>query len=112
MAILLDDADACKCRDYAIFSGTAVPECNVRENCSEIVQGLIKNELKINVSNHDISTVHRLGPKPRTQEPDKRPIIAKFCRRDVKGEILVASRRQAKQPNSPIGTGGSEAKPD
>ena len=96
MESLVDDADAYERRDTVIFSGPAIPECNIRENCSEIIQGILKNEMKINVSNHDISTVHRLGPKPRTQGPDKRVIVAKFCRRDLKGEILTASRRQNK----------------
>ena len=34
-----------------------------------------------------------MGSKPKTQRPDTRPIIAKFCQRSTKNDILDASRK-------------------
>ena len=94
-----DDADAYERRDTVIFSGPALPDGTTTENCSDIVRNLTKTELKINLSCGDISTVHRMGPKPLNQAPDKRPIVVKFCRRDIKRDVVAASRRQARPPS-------------
>ena len=42
----------------------------------------------------EISTAHRLGIKPTTQTPDRRPFIMKLCRRDTKKELLRAAKEQ------------------
>ena len=39
-----------------------------------------------------MSVSHRLGSKPRQQGQDTRPIIVKFCRRDVKYSIRHSCR--------------------
>ena len=44
----------------------------------------------------EISTAHRLGKKPASQQPDKRSIIVKFCRRDTKNDVYRSSRNQAR----------------
>ena len=45
-----------------------------------------------------MSVAHRLGKKPATQAPDRRNLIAKFCRRDIKHDLLKACRAM-KPPN-------------
>ena len=45
---------------------------------------------------NDINTVHRLGQKTPNQSADKRPFIIKFCRRDLKREVIQASKKQTR----------------
>jgi len=49
------------------------------------------------IDSKDISVAHRLGKNPDSQRPDRRSIIAKLCRRDLKHELLTTtkSRRPA-----------------
>ena len=89
---LVDESDAYERRDTLIFSGPSVPVVSQDENCSTIIQNLVKNELKCIVSPNDISTAHRLGKKPISQMPDRRNLIVKFCRRDVKHQIFAARK--------------------
>ena len=91
-----DDSDAYIRRETVILAGPAIPASNPHENCAELVRNIVKNELKYNLSPNDISTVHRLGPKPTSQAPDKRSIIVKFCRRDTKRDLMIASKNQTK----------------
>ena len=91
-----DDSDAYTRRDTIILAGPAIPVTAPNENCSTLVQTIVKNELKYNLSLNDISTVHRLGPKPISQAPDKRSLIIKFCRRDIKRDLMMASKNQNK----------------
>ena len=52
----------------------------------------------MNLPPESISTAHRLGRKPANQTQDKRSLIVKFVRRDLKHDLLKASRQQAKPP--------------
>ena len=90
---MIDDADAYERRDTVILSGSALPAYSIGENCVELTRGIIKRDLKIELPIHEINTVHRLGKKPLTQAPDKRPIIIKLCRRDTKSQLISAARR-------------------
>ena len=78
-------------RDCLIVSG-GVPPVSDGEDCSEIIRQLIRNSLRINMSPNDISSAHRFGKKPITQAPDKRSIIIKLHRTDLKKDILSACR--------------------
>ena len=89
----IDDADAYERRDTLVISGQGVPTAEVGENCQQIFCDLIKDKLHVNVGRSDISTAHRVGKKPVNQQPDKRNIIAKLCRRDLKMDILNACRQ-------------------
>ena len=62
------------------------------ENCTAIVCDLLRDKLNLNVSNSDLSTCYRLGKQPITQKPDRRKIIVKLCRRDLKKDILSACK--------------------
>lgn len=88
----IDDAEAYERRDTLVFSGEAVPQVTLDENCTSIVCQLVKDKLKVQMSPTDISTAHRLGKKPSNQQQDKRNIIVKLCRRDLKRDILFACR--------------------
>ena len=94
---LVDESDAYERRDTLIFSGSAVPEATTNENCGAIIQDLVKNELNYVISPNDISISHRLGKKPVTQGPDKRSIVVKFCRREIKNGVYAARKNQTRQ---------------
>lgn len=90
----IDDGDAYERRDTIVFSGGAVPQVSDGENCSTTVKNIVKEQLKINLALSDISTAHRIGKKTETQQPDRRNIIVKMCRRDLKNDILHQCREQ------------------
>ena len=88
----IDDGDAYERRDTLLISGDGLPPVAEGEDTSAIARDLIKEKLKINLQTNDISTSHRLGRKPASQGPDKRKIVLKLCRRDLKKDILFASK--------------------
>ena len=90
----VDDADAYERRDTIILSGNAIPLGNNGELCTNIVQEVVKNELRIELPCSAISTAHRLGKKPENQQPDKRSIIVKLCQRDTKRQLMAACKTQ------------------
>ena len=92
LEVKLDDTDAYERRDTIVFSGEGIPESTQGENCSAIVCDLLRDKLNSNVSNSDLSTSHRLGKRLITQKPDRRKIIVKLCRRDLKKDILSACK--------------------
>ena len=91
----VDDAEAYERRDTVIVSGNALPEFSQGEIPNEAVRKLFKDELRMEISKEEISTVHRLGPKPQNQAPDRRSFIVKFCRRDLKREIIMSSKKKS-----------------
>ena len=96
MERLTDDADAYERRDTIIISGDKIPPASLGENSSHLVQKLVKDELKITLPADGISTAHRLGRKPTNQTVDKRSFIVKLVRRDLKHEIISASKKLPK----------------
>ena len=98
----MDEEDAYVRRDTIIFSGSAVPPVVNGEICANIVTDLAKDKLRMQIRDGDISTAHRLGKKPTTQGPDKRSIIVKLCRRDLKTEILQAKKNLVSTRNSTL----------
>ena len=88
----MDEEDAYVRRDTIIISGNSVPEVTSGEICSDLAVHLIKDKLKLQLRETDISVAHRLGKKPTNQVADKRSIMVKLCRRDTKRDILTARR--------------------
>ena len=89
----LDDNEAYERRDTVIISGPKIPPAHNDEKCDEIVCKLVSDELRCKISPSDVSTAHRLGPKRISQQPDTRSIIVKFCRRDVKSDLISSAKR-------------------
>ena len=89
----VNDNDAYERRDCLVFSGQSLSTSETGEICANLVKNLIAQKLQISIDSSDVSVAHRLGQRRQNQGPDKRPIIAKFCRRDVKRSILTAGRR-------------------
>ena len=93
---LIDEADQYERRDCLLLSGPALPIATTGENCKNLVQNLIRSECDVNIDVSDISTAHRIGKRPLSQQPDKRSIIVKFCRRDTKDDVYRSSKRRAR----------------
>ena len=91
----LDNTEAYSRRDCLVISGQ-IPEVRENENCTKIVQDLLR-DVNLNVSESEISTAHRLGKNHINGRPDRRSIIFKLCRRDMKKDIMYACR-QMKPP--------------
>ena len=89
----IDDTEAYERRDTLVISGAGVPQATNGENSTEIVKTLIHNKLHLNIQPGEISTAHRIGKPPINQVADRRNIIVKLCRRDLKGDILNACRQ-------------------
>ena len=90
----IEDQNAYERRDCIILSGDSIPLASDGENCINIVNALVKEKLKIQLTDADVSTAHRVGKKPLAQGPDRRNIIAKLCRRSLKRDIMYASKNQ------------------
>ena len=93
----IDDADAYSRRECAIFSGNAVPPSSADEDPAKTICNVVKEKLKLIMNPNEISTAHRLGPKPPGQGPDNRKIIVKFCRRDKKQDLFIAAKKTKAQ---------------
>ena len=89
----VDENDAYERRDCIVLSGEGIPASETGENCIEVARKLIVEKLRINVLPNDVSTAHRLGKKPTAQGPDRRKIIMKLCRRDLKKDIIYACKQ-------------------
>ena len=77
--------------DTMILSG-GIPDVRPDENCIEVVQNvLLERNLQINRS--DISIAHRTGKKPPPGSIDRRNIIFKLTRRDLKKDIKFACKQ-------------------
>ena len=90
-----DEADAYERRDTVIVSGGELPVPAEGENCSQVFCNTIKNKVGLTIKPSDISVAHRLGRKPASQSEDRRGIIVKLCRREVKHDLMKACKCQA-----------------
>lgn len=83
----LDDLDQYQRRDTLILSGASLPLETTHENATNVVTQTIKEHLRINIRETDISVSHRLG-KPNQQQ--NRPIIVKLVNRSLKQDLVGA----------------------
>ena len=91
----INDNEAYERRDCLSFCGSSIPASISGGICANHVRELISRNLQINLNPVEITISHRLGPKPVNQSVDKRPIIAKLCRWDLRDDILrVGCTRQ------------------
>lgn len=94
----IDDGDAYERRDTVVLSGDALPPVTSGEICSNLARELFQSKLSVAIASSDISVAHRIGGRPVTQGPDRRSIVVKLCRRDLKRDLLQASR--SKKPTN------------
>ncbi|KAG0729250.1 hypothetical protein GWK47_003543 [Chionoecetes opilio] len=83
----LDNVDQYERRDTVILSGASLPPETTQENTTNVTTQVIKDQLKINIKESDISVSHRLGPK---RQQVNRPIIVKLVNRSLKRDLVGA----------------------
>lgn len=88
----IEDTEAYERRDTVIVSGSDLPDGTEDEDTPKVFTSIIKNKIGVIVKPTDISVAHRLGRKSLTQGPDKRNIIVKLCRREMKHDLLKACK--------------------
>jgi len=86
-----DEACAYDRRDTLVMSGN-VPPVSANENCKDIIRDLLTSRANLVIDANDISMAFRVGSKPKRQGPDKRNIIFKMVRRDLKSDIRDACK--------------------
>ena len=93
----MDNEDQYIRRESLIFSGDSIPEVSSdEEDPTDVVIQIVKDKIGVDILPNDISVAHRLGPKP-TSLPDKRKLVAKFVRRNLKYTVLSSARRTKPQ---------------
>ena len=85
----IEETEAYKRKDTMILSGASIPEFSPGENCINIVRTLLQDKVKLTLEPTYISTSHRIRKKSDTHQTNRINIIVKFCRRDVKRNILA-----------------------
>lgn len=81
----MDNLDQYERRDTIIFTGPALPDESSQENAASLIVNTVKEQIKINLRDEDISVAHRLGPKTSQR---KRPIIVKLINRSLKYGLM------------------------
>ena len=81
-------------RESLVFSGKQLPAHTDNENCLDIVCKIISEKIdpNLNIQPADISVAHRLGSKSNAGT-DGRSIIARFCRRKLKYDVLNRAKQ-------------------
>ena len=93
-----DDQEATSRGDSLIISGNDIPSVNGSENCSGVVHNLMRNKLKLSISEENIYSAHRIGKPPTSQKPDKRNILVKMKSEEIVQEVVRCSKKI--RPNS------------
>ena len=96
----LDDEDAYVRRETVIFNGSAIPPAATGEICNNVIRKVIKDKLHIELNESDISVAHRAGKKPSSQGPDCRGIQVRFCRRDIKRQLMMIRKDNSDRSNT------------
>lgn len=82
----IDDVEQYERRDTIILNGPSVPPETPTENTVSVTVATIREHLKINLKENDLSVAHRLGPKHN----HTRPIIVKLVNRSLKYDLVGA----------------------
>ena len=88
----LEDTESYERSDTVVLSGSDIPPATDNEDTSQVVSTLMKDKVGYFLRPAEISVAHRLGPKAKSQAPDKRNIIVKLCRREVKHDMIKVCR--------------------
>ena len=98
----LDATEAYERRDTIIISGSIDP-ATTGEITKNVVVDLVKRKLGgLTIQPSDISVAHRLQTRPNTQNAKPPNIYVKLCRRDLKKELIYASKQQDRNSNTRI----------
>lgn len=87
LEVNIDNTEQYERRDTVIISGPLLPPETRPENSVHTVTSAIKEHLKINVNENEISVAHRIGP---VNSQRTRPIIVKLVNRSLKYDLIGA----------------------
>ena len=87
----IDQNDAFDRRETLVFSGKSLPIFSNNENVTQVLNKVLKDKLKLPLPENSIATSHRVGKIPVRGE-DRRAIVARFCNRDMKIDIMKAAK--------------------
>ena len=88
----LDELEADQRDTSLIISGESIPNSVNGENVASITQDLIKSKLNYELPLSTISAAYRIGKKPTTQAPDRRPILLKLQHGGTKNDLRRAGK--------------------
>ena len=94
-----DDLENYGRRNTIVISGPSITPVTTHEDTYTKVIDIVKDKLGVQLARQDIDVCHRLpsprgGDPNRQPDPSKKPIIVKFVRREVKHQVLHASRNR------------------
>ena len=90
----IDDTDAVSRLDQVVVSGADLPVVRENEDTKNIITDLFRSKLRFQCSGGEIVNATRLGPKPKSQKPDRRSILVTTSNRGTKQSILSACRSE------------------
>ena len=86
----LDDIESKDLKLNLILSGDGVPMESHEENTKRTTIALIKDKLKVIIKSPEIVSATRIGSRPNSQRPNRRPIKIVLQDNEVKNSILSA----------------------
>ena len=96
----IDSTEQYERKDCIIISGN-IPSFQTGEITRDVVIQVIRSKLSINILPMDINVAHRLQSSNTRGQSAKPPnIYVKLCRRDLKKDIIVASKQQPRATES------------
>ena len=84
----INDSEVVTRQNQVTFSGEGITSFTNDVNTLEVVKSTFKNVLKLWFNDQDLSFAYRIGPKPKTQRPDNRKILATFNKKETKIDLL------------------------
>ena len=89
----IEDGEAYERRDALIISGSKLPPARENEDCVQVVRNLTRQHLNLSIPENEISIAHTLRSSNTPSSSNNRSIIVKFCRRNMKSDVMNAARR-------------------
>ena len=91
-------------RNCLIFTGTKEAGEDETENTDEIILDICQSKLQIELHRFSLDRTHRLGrkrtPRPDTEVPKPRPIIAKFINYHNRDSVYKCTKAQGIRANN------------
>ena len=83
-----DDVDAVSRRSQVVLSDKDLPIENSNENVVQLVKQMFRNKLSLEHSDQQLISAQRIGPKSKSQGPDRRNILVSLENSETKINLL------------------------
>ena len=81
-------------KNSIIISGSAIPKSLLNEDTYNVAASIVNSNTGISITRSDIDVCHRLPSRKAEDDQNKKSIIVKFVRREVKHRIIQAARQK------------------